>query len=94
MRAFYVVCLGLATYWFFYVGFIKRIRTRHPSTYAYLGFPTEMDSELSVAYRRLWAFILSFKFIHLGDRYLTLWGLSLLVSSIALLAFSVWSVYA
>lgn len=94
MRAFYVVCLGLAIYWFFYVGFIERIRRRHPSTYASLGSPTEMDSDFSVAYRRLWAFIFSFEFRHLGDPHLTLYGFSLLVSGIALLAFSVWSVYA
>jgi hypothetical protein len=94
MIAFYVVCLGAAIYWFFYVGFIERIRRRHPSTYASLGLPTEMDSEFSVAYRRLWAFIFRFEFRHLGDRYLTLYGFSLLVSGLALLVFSVWFVYA
>jgi hypothetical protein len=93
MHYFIAFSLGIAIYWYFYTSFIQRIKTHHASIYISLGSPTEMDSNLSVSYNRLWEFLLHFEFIRLGDRCLALFGFGVLGMSLLLLFFFVWSAF-
>lgn len=90
---FIAFSLGIAIYWYFYTRFIQRIKTHHGSIYASLGSPTEMDSNLSVSYNRLWGFLLHFEFTRLGDRLLALFGFGVLGMSLLLLFSVVWTAF-
>jgi hypothetical protein len=93
MHYFIAFSLNMAIYWYFYSAFIQRIKTNHPSVYTSLGAPTEMDSNLSVPYNRLWGFLLHFEFLRLGDRRLALFGVGMLGASLFFLLFFVWSAF-
>ena len=93
MHYFIAVSFGIAIYWYFYTGFIQRIKTHHSSIYASLDSPTEMDSNLSVPYNRLWGFLLHFEFLRLGDRRLVLFGFGVLGTAFFFLFFFAWSAF-
>lgn len=93
MHYFIAFSLGIAIYWYFYSRFIQRIKTHHAAIYASLGAPTEMDSNLSVSYNRLWGFLLHFEFTRVGDRLLALFGFGVLGMSLLFLSFFVWSAF-
>ena len=87
MRYFIAFGLGIAIYWYFYTSFIQRTKTHRAAIYASLGAPTEMGSNLSGSYNRLWGFPLHFEFTRVGDRLLALFGFGVLGMSFLFLCF-------
>jgi len=83
---FIPVAAAMSIYWYFYTEFIERLRLKHPAIFSSLGRPTELDSDLSLRNRKLWAFLLALEFRSLGDKWLNFLGLGLIVTSVLALA--------